>query len=211
MKAGTVRPRSRRASQRGTSMIEVLVAMTLAVTVMATLMGTFIAFGRAERRQADAIDRRQDMRRALDETSAALRSAASWHPAPGPDAARAELTFTVPDDGSGWTTRRVRVDADRAAVVLETLSDPDGGKVIDARLVLGEARRSDQPFLRYFGPDGGEILPNEVEPKQLAACTVRVRVTLGDRGAEGGPDSSGAADMSIDVTLRNVSPEDIEC
>lgn len=192
---------------RGVSLIEVTIAMTLAVVVMGTVMGSFITFSRAEQRQSSAIDERQDMRRALDEISRTLRSAWPLRPAADPSSARTELTFEVPDDGSGRTTRRLRLDADQGEVILETLDDADARNVVDRRLVLTAATAPATPFLRYFAVGDRELIPGEQTPKMVSACAVRLRITLGRTSASG----DGSVDMTTDVTLRNVAPEEVSC
>ena len=193
--------------ERGVSLVEVTVAMTLAVVVMATVMGTFISFSRAEQHQASAIDERQDMRRALDEISRTLRAAWPLRPAPDGTSAATELTFDVPDDGSGRTSRRLRLDEDRHEVVLETLDDADARYVVDRRLVLTGAQQPSTAFLRYFTLGDRELVAGQQSPKVMAACAIRVRVTLGRSPAGGG----GSVDMSTDVTLRNIAPEEVSC
>jgi len=223
-------------SDRGTSLVEVMVAMTLAVVVMATVMGTFISFGRAERRQAAAIDQRQEMRRAIDEIAGTLRAAWPLRPAADAATARTQVTFDLPDDDTGVSTRRLRFDADSHTVVLERLDDPGtrrpadkrraqddaaglrigtGERIntgqdatpVDRRLLISGVDRPATAFVRYFTLGDRELIPGDQDPELIASCTVRLRITLG-RSAIG---DGAPLDMSTDVTLRNVAPEEVSC
>ena len=202
----STRRRDRR-PERGVTLVETMVALTLAVVVMATVMGTFISFSGAEQRQADAIDERQDMRRAIDEISRTVRSAWPLHRAPSTQDALTEVTFSVPDDGSGPTTRRLRFDPTRHEVILETLDDATSRNVVGQRLVLTGAAPSATPFIRYFTLDDRELIPGQQDPDTMATCTVRLRVTLG-RPAIG---TGAPLDMSTDAALRNLPAEAVAC
>lgn len=189
------------------SLLETMVAMTLAVVVMGTVISTFISFSNSERRQGNAIEQRQDMRRALNEISRMVRSGSPLWPAPDTASERTELTFGVPDDGSGATTRRLRLDAGRHEVVLETLGDPTTRSVIGQRLVLDGAEAPSTAFIRYFTLANTELIAGQLDPATMATCTVRLRITLG-RSSAGG---AAPLDMSTDVALRNRAPEAAAC
>lgn len=230
--------RHRGAGERGTSLVEVMVAMTLAVVVMATVMGSFITFGRAEQRQSAAIDQHQDLRRGIDEIARTVRAAWPLRPAPDSSAAVTEITFEMADDDTGVSTRRLRYDVESRSVLLELLEqlddpgnrqllrqagaqddaaglrigtgqriNPGDATVIDRRVIVDGVDEPATPFVRYFTTGDRELVPGERDPKTIAACTVRVRITLG-RAATG---DGQPLDMSTDVTLRNVAPEEVAC
>lgn len=191
-------------SERGTTLVEVLVATTLAVAVIGVLLGTFDSVTKATASHERTLDARADLRQAAAEIARDLRAATSISPPVDPGDWRREITFDVPGvDGGGATVRLSARPADET-VVREVLAGASAGT---RRTVLGAARfEADPQVFRYFDADGGELDPDTVEGDRIAACTTRVEVTLA-----AGRDGGAVQRLTVGAALRSRRPEEVPC
>lgn len=189
--------------ERGTTLVEVLVATTLAVAVIGVLLGTFDSVTRATAAHQQTLDARADLRQAAAEVTRDLRAATSVIPPPDPAVWRRELVFTT-------------IEADGAEAEVHLAARPEsglfvrqegGGRVVKRRTLLRNGRFGADPrVFRYFGPDGGELDPDTVDGARIAACVTRVEVSL-----TAARDRGDTQTLTVAASLRSRRPEEASC
>jgi len=200
----SVRRRGASPDERGTTLVEVLVATTLAVVVIGVLLGTFDSVTRATAAHERTLDARADLRQAAAEATRDIRAASAVLVPTDPADWRRELTLvTTGADGSQVTVRLVALAAP-GTFVREVL---DGGGAPRSRALLRNARfGSDPRVFRYFGPDGLELSPDSVEGDRIAACLTRVEITL-----TAGRERGGTQILTVGASPRSRLPEEATC
>ncbi len=199
---------TRRRSDRGTSLLEVMITVVLMSVALAATFGVFSSVLRADHSNAASIEDRQAAAQALGELAHDLRAAQVIVTPPTSAAAAEELEVGVAQPGGGVRYVRFVVDAARGSVVRTELDGPGGRDVErrtlhvepDASAVDGAGAAVDgadlAPF-RYFAADGRELVAGVEDAATLAACTMRLRLTV--------------AGASTDVAFRSLRPEEATC
>lgn len=191
-------------SDRGTSLIEVTIAMALVVMVMGSILGVFDVFTRAERSQDESVQTRRDVRQAVAEVTRDVRAASTIvEPKSSARAAR-DLTITR-TTGSGSEAVRFLWDARTGELRRETSATP-GDTPTATRVVLARAASNPdaEPTFRYYDANGEEMAAGMTSAEQLAACTTRVEVTL----TSSSPAGKAGGTLSAAVSPRNLRAEE---
>jgi type II secretory pathway pseudopilin PulG len=162
-----------RTNERGTSLVEVLIATMVLAAVMATVLSLVDSSWRRERSEEAVADTDASVGLALDRFGADVRHArALVAPLTGQNPAQVlTLDVTEPDGQQG----RVRWRTTASTVVRERLDLLGGVSSTETLLVKALPVA---PTFAYFGADGSELQPGVVTPSELATCTAGVRVHL---------------------------------
>ena len=197
----------RHGPDRGTSLVEVLLATSLAVVVISVLLGSFDSVTRATADHERTLDVRADLRQANAEIGRDLRSISSIAAPPSPLEARSSLTAEVIDSGSRSSTVSISYDRESRTVNREVL---DGsGAVASSRVLLRSTDMGADPqMVRYFDAGGAGMDAGAVSGAVLAACTTRIEISLSARRVGAG---SATQTLTVASALRSRRPEEASC
>lgn len=187
------RARVRGRSDRGVSLVEMLVVLAVTGVVATAVLSFLASFTERQRDQQVRVDSAAALTAADDRLAADLAGATSIGVQPVAD----------------YATRLPIVDA-TGTTITWTVSAPGLGRtevlggVPSTRIVLEGAAAPGTAF-RYFGPDGAELVPAAVGADRLAYCTTRVRLQVRV------PAARGTDLLQRDVTLPRRDPGSLAC
>jgi prepilin-type N-terminal cleavage/methylation domain-containing protein len=180
-------------SDRGVSLVEMLVVLAITGVVATAVLSFLASFTERQRDQQTRVEGAAALTAADDRLAADVAAAGSIGVQPVADyatrlpvvdAGGATVTWTI--SAAGLTRTEVLGGTPSTQVVLEGAAAP------------GTA-------FRYFGPDGAELVPATVGADRLAYCTTRVRLQVrvpADRGTDL---------LQRDVTLARRDPGSLAC
>ena len=166
-----------RRSERGTSLLEVVLTVSLFTMVLATLLSVADSFFSAHAKQESAIEYRSTARVGGAELARLVRTASTFDAPPGAGAARSEVTLRVPMGGGRVDRVRIRRDLPSGEIRRERL-DPVTGAVLETRTLIRGVVDGGAPFVRYFDRTGIELNPGVMAMVPLVGCTMRVSFTV---------------------------------
>lgn len=182
--------RRQQPTERGLTLIEVVLTMALVVALSGAAFGTLDAFTRADRRLSAATEARQGLRQAIDELATVLRRGIS----------------VTSDSSSGAVALRVRYDDDLGSGDVEL--DASGSEVTRSldggeRVVLVDRVVESEPVFTYFTAKGAPLDPNLVSGATIRSCAALVGVRLAVRP----PGAMSPVVESRKIALRNFHQE----
>ena len=189
----------------GTTIVEMMVAVSVFLVVSAALFDAVTSFQRNDKRNEQVTQVRGYMRAAMDSIGRDVRAATTITPL------ASSVLFTNQLDivnlaADGITTQNLRWRLDGSNnLVRETLSSP-GGTVTASRVVLASAGGG-AALLQYFDSTGIELVPGVTSAVNLSTCTARVRVNLSVTAGVNRPRTT----MTTDIALRNRIPGTLGC
>ncbi len=194
----------RRVSDRGVTLVEMMVTVSLLSVAMTGLFSVFTSLTRADQRNSQAVETRQEVLQALGEVARDVRGAQRIvTPPTSASAARSLQVEVTAGDGSPGFVSFAMVDT---TLIRSTLKGENGGSVSDRTISDSIDPDADVGF-RYFAADGRELVPGVEKADTIAACSTRVRVTVAVRLR---PDATSRS-ISVDAALRGVRPEARPC
>ena len=196
----------RHRTERGTSLVEVMVVVVLLTSVMASMFAIFSSMTRAEHRNQLVVENRHAVSQGLGEVQRDLRAASAIVPAASSGQAADELTVRVPDGSGGSRTVRFAFDSDARTLQRSNL-DSKGAATSGRRLLDDLQIEEKQPTFRYYAADGRELVAGVEASKVIASCAVRIETTVTRQM----PGSLNRVRVSADASPRNIRPEVTSC
>jgi type II secretory pathway pseudopilin PulG len=186
----TVRCRSR--SERGTTLLEVLLAASLFLLLGASMLSVLESTGKAaagdERKQQTL----NQVRNALDSMSSDVRSAIAIDGT----TLVSDMPWSIAIQGLDRAGLPITLRVSRTSGALQWARTTP--TVLTRTLLAQLTNSAAKPMVRYFRGSGVEIVPAVDGANAVRDCTARLRLTLVAPTA-GGPD----VERSVDVSLPN--------
>jgi prepilin-type N-terminal cleavage/methylation domain-containing protein len=187
------RSRRRGRSDRGVSLVEMLVVLAVTGVVATAVLSFLASFTERQRDQQVRVDTATAFTSADDRLATDVAGATSIGVQPANDYAS---RLPIVDTAGATVTWTVSAAGLTRTEVL--------GGVPSTRIVLEEAAAPGTAF-RYFGPDGSELVPAVVGPDRLAYCTTRIRLQVRV------PTDRGTDLLQRDVALARRDPGSLAC
>jgi type II secretory pathway component PulJ len=180
----------RRRCERGTTLLEVLLAASLFLLLGASMLGVLESTAKG----ASGDERKQQtlnqVRNALDTISSDLRSAIAIDGA----TALADMPWSITVQGLDRAGTPITLRVSRTSGALQWART---APVVLTRTVLPQlANGPAKPLVRYFRGNGVEIVPAIDGANAVRDCAARIRLTL-VAPTTGGPDVERAVDVSL--------------
>jgi len=195
---------NRRLSDRGVTLVEMMVTVSLLSVAMTGVFSVFTSLTRADQRNSQAVETRQEVLQALGEVSRDVRGARRIVTPPTSSSAGRSLQLEVTgQDASPGFVSFSMVDT---TLIRSSLKGENGGSMAD-RIISDSIDADADVGFRYFAADGRELVAGVEKAGTIAACSTRIRVTVAVKVR---PDAVGRS-ISVDAALRGVRPEEVPC
>jgi type II secretory pathway pseudopilin PulG len=179
-----------RSDERGTTMLEVLLAASLFVVLGASMMGVLESTARGAANDERKQQSLNDVRNALDTMSSDLRSATAIDGA----TAAADMPWSITVQALDRNGANVSLRVERASGALVwTRTAPSPA----SRTLLTDVSNGSEPMVRYYRSDGVEIVPVVDGAAAVRDCAARLRLTLAV------PNNATNIIRSVDIALPN--------
>jgi type II secretory pathway pseudopilin PulG len=179
-----------RGNERGTTMLEVLLAASLFVVLGASMMGVLESTARGAANDERKQQSLNDVRNALDTISGDLRSTTAIDGA----TAAADMPWSITVQALDRKGADVSLRIERASGALVwTRTAPSPA----SRMLLTDVSNGSEPMVRYYRSDGIEIVPAVDGAAAVRDCAARLRLTLAV------PNNATDIIRSVDIALPN--------
>jgi len=193
-----------RSSDRGVTLVEMMVTVSLLSVAMTGLFSVFTSLTRADQRNSQAVETRREVLQALGEVARDVRGARRIVTPPTSSSASRSLQLEV--TGQDGSPAFVSFDMVDTTLIRSSLKGANGDSVADRTISDSIDAEADVGF-RYFASDGRELVAGVEKADTIAACSTRIRVTV---AVEVRPDAASRS-ISVDAALRGVRPEEVPC
>jgi type II secretory pathway component PulJ len=190
-------------AERGTTIVEMTVAMALFALVSVSLFASISAFTVNDHQVEQVTTMRGDLRRTLDVVSRDIRMTTTLSALASSvtSATQVDLVLLAAD---GTTPQPTRWRLSAGALLREPLSAVGGTATSTRTVVSGLINTT---LFQYFDSTGVELLPGVASAASIATCTARIRIVLVARPAA----NRAATTATTDIALRNRTPGTLGC